>query len=106
MMIKKYPIFFHGQDYTVTLEDSRWHDEHNLKLKIYEGPKRIGDHPVYTGYTYSYDDNTIIDYVAIVKDAFHQYQKQKERDQKNAENLKAFLNLNEIDEKEGSVNRD
>ena len=99
-MIKKYPIFFKGQDYTVTLEDSRFHDEHGLKLKIYEGCKRRWDHPVYTGYTYSYDDNAIIDYVAIVKDAFRQYQQQKERDQKNEENLKAFLSLKEIDEKE------
>ena len=107
MVIKKYPIFFKGQDYTVTLEDSRFHDEHSLKLKIYEGCKRRWDHPVYTGrYAYSYTDAEIIDYVAIVKDAFCQYLQQKERDQKNAENLKAFLNLNEIDEKEVSVNHD
>ena len=106
MVIKKYPIFFKGQDYTVTLEDSRFHDEHYLQLKIYEGRKGFADHPVYVGYTDEYDENSIIDYVAIVKNAFQKYQLQTERDQKNAENLKAFLSLNEIDEKEVMVNSD
>ena len=105
-MIKKYPIFFHGQDYTVTLEDSRWHDEHRLKLKIYEGCKRFGDHPVFIGHSDAYTNDSIIDYVSMVKDAFCKYHKEKECDQINAENLKAFLELNEIAEMEVIVNSD